>query len=240
MPTNPACSALASSGSKPRSPRPRHVFVAKFFGRAGLMSFISAVPDSQRPVLFQSLLFEACGRTVNPVNAPWAALDRQLARVPGRGRDRAPRRHAAADTRAPRLRLDFRRSLRRRWRRRQQLYGHVEAPRSEPQLRFFVPVHQLPVRQGFLSETQAIRRRGVVHEGASAPAPCGSGSAVDSEPDFQTEAQTRDPTSRNAVDELRGVGGHHVLREGLPDNHHQYNHHSYGVGAERKLLNLFP
>ncbi|XP_048233320.1 LOB domain-containing protein 37 isoform X2 [Ricinus communis] len=35
------------------------VFVAKFFGRAGLMSFISAVPETQRP---------ACGRTVNPVN----------------------------------------------------------------------------------------------------------------------------------------------------------------------------
>lgn len=44
------------------------VFVAKFFGRAGLMSFISAVPDNQRPALFQSLLFEAAGRTVNPVN----------------------------------------------------------------------------------------------------------------------------------------------------------------------------
>ncbi|KAE8701177.1 LOB domain-containing protein 38 [Hibiscus syriacus] len=44
------------------------VFVAKFFGRAGLMSFISAVHESQRPALFQSLLFEACGRTVNPVN----------------------------------------------------------------------------------------------------------------------------------------------------------------------------
>ncbi|XP_076952571.1 LOB domain-containing protein 37-like [Bidens hawaiensis] len=43
------------------------VFVAKFFGRAGLMSFISAVPESQRPSLFQSLLFEAAGRTVNPV-----------------------------------------------------------------------------------------------------------------------------------------------------------------------------
>lgn len=43
------------------------VFVAKFFGRAGLMGFISAVPDSQRPALFQSLLYEACGRTVNPV-----------------------------------------------------------------------------------------------------------------------------------------------------------------------------
>ncbi|KAL9394211.1 hypothetical protein Peur_013496 [Populus x canadensis] len=44
------------------------VFVAKFFGRAGLMSFISSVPEDQRPSLFQSLLFEACGRTVNPVN----------------------------------------------------------------------------------------------------------------------------------------------------------------------------
>ncbi|GFY93740.1 LOB domain-containing protein 39 [Actinidia rufa] len=44
------------------------VFVAKFFGRAGLMSFLSSVPLNQRPALFQSLLFEACGRTVNPVN----------------------------------------------------------------------------------------------------------------------------------------------------------------------------
>ncbi|GLT68804.1 hypothetical protein SLA2020_410040 [Shorea laevis] len=44
------------------------VFLAKFFGRAGLISFLSAVPESQRPALFQSLLFEACGRTVNPVN----------------------------------------------------------------------------------------------------------------------------------------------------------------------------
>ncbi|KAJ0771108.1 putative transcription factor AS2-LOB family [Helianthus annuus] len=43
------------------------VFVAKFFGRAGLMSFISAVPENQRPSVFQSLLFEAAGRTVNPV-----------------------------------------------------------------------------------------------------------------------------------------------------------------------------
>ncbi|KAL7593437.1 LOB domain-containing protein 37 [Lactuca sativa] len=44
------------------------LFVAKFFGRAGLMSFLSSVPEHQRPGLFQSLLFEACGRTVNPVN----------------------------------------------------------------------------------------------------------------------------------------------------------------------------
>ncbi|KAK4401769.1 LOB domain-containing protein 37 [Sesamum angolense] len=32
------------------------------------MSFLSSVPQSHRPALFQSLLFEACGRTVNPVN----------------------------------------------------------------------------------------------------------------------------------------------------------------------------
>uniref|UniRef100_A0A1D1Z5J3 LOB domain-containing protein 39 n=1 Tax=Anthurium amnicola TaxID=1678845 RepID=A0A1D1Z5J3_9ARAE len=43
------------------------LFVAKFFGRAALSSFISAAPDHHRPALFQSLLFEACGRTVNPV-----------------------------------------------------------------------------------------------------------------------------------------------------------------------------
>ncbi|CAI0464842.1 unnamed protein product [Linum tenue] len=44
------------------------LFLAKFFGRSDLLSFISAVPESQRPALFQSLLYEACGRTVNPVN----------------------------------------------------------------------------------------------------------------------------------------------------------------------------
>ncbi|CAB4296801.1 unnamed protein product [Prunus armeniaca] len=44
------------------------LFLAKFFGRSDLLSFISAVPEPRRPALFQSLLFEACGRTVNPVN----------------------------------------------------------------------------------------------------------------------------------------------------------------------------
>ncbi|GMJ12811.1 LOB domain-containing protein 38 [Hibiscus trionum] len=43
------------------------VFVAKFFGRAGLMSFLSSVASPQRSALFQSLLFEAVGRAVNPV-----------------------------------------------------------------------------------------------------------------------------------------------------------------------------
>ncbi|KAL2522512.1 LOB domain-containing protein 37 [Forsythia ovata] len=50
------------------------VFVAKFFGRAGLMSFISSVSDNQRPAVFQSLLFEAAGRTVNPVNGALGLL----------------------------------------------------------------------------------------------------------------------------------------------------------------------
>lgn len=43
------------------------VFLAKFFGRSGLLGFISAAPERQRPALFKSLLFEACGRTVNPI-----------------------------------------------------------------------------------------------------------------------------------------------------------------------------
>lgn len=49
-------------------------FVAKFFGRAALMSFISAVPENQRPALFQSLLFEAAGRTVSPVSGATGLL----------------------------------------------------------------------------------------------------------------------------------------------------------------------
>ncbi|XP_022752573.1 LOB domain-containing protein 38-like [Durio zibethinus] len=44
------------------------LFLAKFFGRSDLLSLISSVPEPQRPVLFQSLLYEACGRSVNPVN----------------------------------------------------------------------------------------------------------------------------------------------------------------------------
>ncbi|XP_057443936.1 LOB domain-containing protein 38-like [Lotus japonicus] len=43
------------------------LFVAKFFGRATLMSFLSSVPTNQTPGLFRSLLYEAVGRVVNPV-----------------------------------------------------------------------------------------------------------------------------------------------------------------------------
>ncbi|AES62729.1 putative transcription factor AS2-LOB family [Medicago truncatula] len=44
------------------------VFVTKFFGRATLMSFLSPVHPNQRSCLFQSLMYEAVGRTINPVN----------------------------------------------------------------------------------------------------------------------------------------------------------------------------
>ncbi|KAI3785420.1 hypothetical protein L1987_44538 [Smallanthus sonchifolius] len=44
------------------------LFVSKFFGRGDLFNFISSVPSNKRNALFQSLLFEAVGRTVNPVN----------------------------------------------------------------------------------------------------------------------------------------------------------------------------
>uniref|UniRef100_A0A6N2K973 LOB domain-containing protein n=1 Tax=Salix viminalis TaxID=40686 RepID=A0A6N2K973_SALVM len=42
------------------------VFLAKFYGRAGLMNLINAGPDL-RPAIFRSLLYEACGRIVNPI-----------------------------------------------------------------------------------------------------------------------------------------------------------------------------
>jgi hypothetical protein len=44
------------------------VFLAKFYGRAGLLNLLAAPPaDHLRPAAFRSLLYEACGRIVNPV-----------------------------------------------------------------------------------------------------------------------------------------------------------------------------
>ncbi|XP_072999917.1 LOB domain-containing protein 41-like [Typha latifolia] len=43
------------------------VFLAKFYGRAGLMNLLSAGPDNLRPAIFRSLLYEACGRMLNPI-----------------------------------------------------------------------------------------------------------------------------------------------------------------------------
>ncbi|KAL1342809.1 hypothetical protein AAHE18_09G184400 [Arachis hypogaea] len=52
----------------PRAQGYATLFVAKFFGRANLMSFLSSVPTNHRSALFQSLLYEAVGRTINPVS----------------------------------------------------------------------------------------------------------------------------------------------------------------------------
>ncbi|KAM3197282.1 hypothetical protein ACQJBY_072759 [Aegilops geniculata] len=43
------------------------VFLAKFYGRAGLLNLLDADDARLRPALFRSLLYEACGRMVNPV-----------------------------------------------------------------------------------------------------------------------------------------------------------------------------
>ncbi|KAB1204031.1 LOB domain-containing protein 39 [Morella rubra] len=52
------------------------LLLAKFFGRSDLISFVSAVPEPHRAPLFQSLLYEACGRTVNPVDGAVGLLSR--------------------------------------------------------------------------------------------------------------------------------------------------------------------
>jgi hypothetical protein len=41
--------------------------LAKFYGRAGLINLINASPSHLHPEVFRSLIYEACGRIVNPV-----------------------------------------------------------------------------------------------------------------------------------------------------------------------------
>ncbi|OIW12220.1 hypothetical protein TanjilG_06010 [Lupinus angustifolius] len=52
---------------KPESQANATVFLAKFYGRAGLINLINAGPQNLRPAIFRSLLYEACGRIVNPI-----------------------------------------------------------------------------------------------------------------------------------------------------------------------------
>ncbi|KAA8530568.1 hypothetical protein F0562_005277 [Nyssa sinensis] len=51
----------------PESQANATVFLAKFYGRAGLLNLINAGPEHLRPAIFRSLLYEACGRIVNPI-----------------------------------------------------------------------------------------------------------------------------------------------------------------------------
>ncbi|CAL5324834.1 LOB domain-containing protein 41-like [Camellia sinensis] len=51
----------------PESQANATVFLAKFYGRAGLINLVNAGPEHLRPAIFRSLLYEACGRVVNPI-----------------------------------------------------------------------------------------------------------------------------------------------------------------------------
>ncbi|KAM0933041.1 putative transcription factor AS2-LOB family [Dioscorea sansibarensis] len=52
----------------PESQARATLFLAKFYGRAGLLNLLAAAPENMRPGVFRSLLYEACGRVVNPVH----------------------------------------------------------------------------------------------------------------------------------------------------------------------------
>lgn len=51
----------------PQSQANATLFLAKFYGRAGLINLINSASQNHRPAIFRSLLHEACGRIVNPV-----------------------------------------------------------------------------------------------------------------------------------------------------------------------------
>ncbi|XP_065860717.1 LOB domain-containing protein 41-like [Euphorbia lathyris] len=51
----------------PKSQANATLFLAKFYGRTGLINLINAGPQHLRPEIFRSLLYEACGRIANPI-----------------------------------------------------------------------------------------------------------------------------------------------------------------------------
>ncbi|XP_044509412.1 LOB domain-containing protein 42-like isoform X2 [Mangifera indica] len=81
------------------------VFVAKFFGRAGLMSFISAVPETQRPggggcSIVSVVAIRGGGEDGEyGERSSGAAVDGELARVPDGGGDGSLRRRVASTAR---------------------------------------------------------------------------------------------------------------------------------------------
>jgi hypothetical protein len=52
----------------PESQANATLFLAQFYGRAGLVNLITAGPSHLRPEIFKSLLYEACGRIINPIH----------------------------------------------------------------------------------------------------------------------------------------------------------------------------
>ncbi|TKY44709.1 LOB domain-containing protein 41 [Spatholobus suberectus] len=53
--------------NSPHSQSNATLFLAKFYGRQGLLNLLTAAPSQLQPAVFKSLLYEACGRIVNPV-----------------------------------------------------------------------------------------------------------------------------------------------------------------------------
>ncbi|KAG9140407.1 hypothetical protein Leryth_018531 [Lithospermum erythrorhizon] len=51
----------------PQSQANATLFLAKFYGRAGLINLVNAAPPHSRTEIFRSLMYEACGRIMNPV-----------------------------------------------------------------------------------------------------------------------------------------------------------------------------
>lgn len=43
------------------------IFLAKFYGRSGLMKLLNSGAEHLKPIIFRSLLYEACGRIANPI-----------------------------------------------------------------------------------------------------------------------------------------------------------------------------
>ncbi|XP_027362744.1 LOB domain-containing protein 40-like [Abrus precatorius] len=52
--------------NSPESQANATLFLAKFYGRAGLLNLINAAQPHLRAAVFKSLMYEACGRIVNP------------------------------------------------------------------------------------------------------------------------------------------------------------------------------
>ncbi|KAJ4820539.1 hypothetical protein LUZ62_033105 [Rhynchospora pubera] len=50
----------------PESQAHATLFLAKFYGRAGLLNLINAGAPHMRPAIYRSLLYESCGRIINP------------------------------------------------------------------------------------------------------------------------------------------------------------------------------
>ncbi|CAA7402135.1 unnamed protein product [Spirodela intermedia] len=51
----------------PESQANATIFLSKFYGRAGLINLINSGAEDLRPAIFRSLLYESCGRLVNPM-----------------------------------------------------------------------------------------------------------------------------------------------------------------------------